>query len=164
MRRTRETSLVFAVGIVVAAAPVVWYPRAWPAQDHAVSPSAFSWLILVVVSLLPFVLLAVLGGGGAIGRATVALGIVVAAGVVVWGDVAGLDPHSSAQVSAAALVVAPLGACVAVGLLVLADRAVQALSHREQHDSAEYEHDTADAPPRHVLGEDTPRGERREHD
>ncbi|HZT90768.1 MAG TPA: hypothetical protein VFA05_01900 [Gaiellaceae bacterium] len=164
MHRPRAIALVLATGLVVAASPVVWYPLAWPAQDDSVAPSAVSWLILVGVSLLPFVLLAVVGAGGAVATFTAAAALVVAAAVVACGDVAGLDPNAPAGVSAAALVVAPIGACLVVGLLVLVDRVVRAPSEREQHDPREHERGAADAPPGDVLREHAAGGDGGEHD
>jgi hypothetical protein len=95
---------------------------------------------------------------------TVALGVAIDTVVVGAGEIAGLDPHASAAVAAAALVVGPLAACVFVALLVLGDRTIHALSHREQHDPAEHEDDAAEPPPRHVFGEHAPGDERREDD
>jgi hypothetical protein len=54
-------------------------------------------------------------------RAAAAVALVVAAALVVLGQVAGLDPNDSSSTGTVALFVLPMYACLAVGLVVGGD-------------------------------------------
>jgi hypothetical protein len=116
----RDALLIAAFGVAVALAPLVWYPIVWPdTAKESDLPIVDVWI--VAFSVAPFVMVAMLRGMTAIGRGMAVLATVVAGFLVVLGQVAGMDPNDSSSTAVLALVVLPVYACVAVGVVIALD-------------------------------------------
>lgn len=115
-----DALLVAATGVVVAVAPLVWYPIVWPdAAAGSDLPIVDTWMF--AFSVAPFVLVAALRGTTVLGRGAATVCAAIAGCLVVLGDVAGMDPNDPSSTASIALFVVPVYACVAVGGVVALD-------------------------------------------
>jgi hypothetical protein len=122
----RDVNVIAAAGVVVAAAPVVWYPLVWSDPSRGAT-SAGGWVLLFAFSVAPFWLVAFLRATGRMRRVAGIVAAVIVAALVVLGQIAGLNPNDPSSTASIALVTTPIGA----GFVALAiwgvDRAVQAV-------------------------------------
>jgi hypothetical protein len=124
-----DAGAISLVGALVSAVPALWYPIVWP--DGNAGAGFGSWLFLFAFSFVPFALAAALRATGTMGRLTAVIATAAAAGIVVFGQYAGLDPNDPSSTAAIALVIVPFWAAAAVFAVwvvgVLARAAVDAL-------------------------------------
>jgi hypothetical protein len=79
------------------------------------------------ISLVPFLALALVRQTAVMGRAAAFIALLLCGGLVVLGQVAGLDPTDPSSTASIALVLLPMYACVAVGVVLGVEAVVKAL-------------------------------------
>src|SRR4051812_45828862 len=106
-RRARiDAAVVVGVGIVVAAAPAVWYRLVWPDMpDHS---GLAGFLLVFIPSVIPFVLIAPFRAEEHVGRVATTVALLAAGSFVVLGQWAGLDPTDPSSTASVALVTVPM--------------------------------------------------------
>ncbi|HEY3962910.1 MAG TPA: hypothetical protein VGL84_10325, partial [Gaiellaceae bacterium] len=76
---------------------------------------------------LPFTLVAALRAAEVLGRITAASALVISSGLVVFGQVVGLNPNDPSSTAVIAVAVLPIYACMAVGLVFGVERITKAV-------------------------------------
>ncbi len=118
---------VVSLGVVVAVAPEVWYRLAWPDAASQFGGGPVLDLVLFGVSVAPFALVALLRTILVLGRRAAVIATLLAGAIVVFGQIAGMDPNDPSSTAAIALVTAPLLACGVIGCLALVDSVTRAI-------------------------------------
>jgi hypothetical protein len=133
IRRRREAAWILAGGAAVAAAPAFWYSQVWPdavryGQDT--NPTQSAWWFVFACSIGPFIFVAAFREAGSMSRVATYAAALVAAVIVVVGQLAGLDPHDPSSTASIAVVTTAVGAAMLVVIMFAADEQIRAAVSR----------------------------------
>jgi len=134
MRRRREAAWIVAGGTAIAAAPAFWYSRVWPdGVGYGHGPTQGAWWFVFACSIGPFILVAALCEATSMSRVAIYGASLVAAVMVVLGQLAGLDPHDPSSTASIAVVATAIGAAMVVVFVFVADEQIRnAVSRRRR--------------------------------
>lgn len=130
----RDAGWILAVGCVVSLSPPVWSWLVWP--NSGLPHAAFLWLVVFGFSVAPFVLLGALRASTAMTQIAAFVTLLGCSVLVVFGQVAGLNPNDPSSTAVIAVFFVPFYACFGVLVVFALDALVRGVSlfHRARRD------------------------------